>query len=427
MLKSKNNFENILIFFFSIFPLAFLIGNSVINFFIIIIPIFFFILTLKKKIKFNFQNKIFLIMLLFWFSLIVNLFFSQNQSLSIPRVIKIFFIIFLVSAFKYIVFLNENKYLNNIYKIWSIIFFVVFIDLIFEFIVGFNILGFKSYMPGRLASFTGNELVIGNFFSAFCLIFLSYISIKYPKKNNIIIFLSLVLIFVSFVIGERANFIRTFLMISLFFIFVVDYKYKTKLLFIFVIFSLIPLLITNLKDDNIYKYRYLNSINNLFQKNGISTYLNNSQYGAHYHVAYKIFKENKLFGVGIKNFRKESFKSKYENPKHKFKQMIPDKTSLPVLNILNWRKGSTHPHQIHLELLSETGLFGYSIFLIFIILSIFLSIKSNLKNKNVFQFSGILFVIFSLLPLIPTGSFFSTYSSGLFWINYSLMVGYIRD
>ena len=411
MLKSKNNFENILIFFFSIFPLAFLIGNSVINFFIIIIPIFFFILTLKKKIKFNFQNKIFLIMLLFWFSLIVNLFFSQNQSLGIPRVIKIFFIIFLVSAFKYIVFLNENKYLDNIYKIWSIIFFVVFIDLIFEFMVGFNILGFKSNIPGRLASFTGNELVIGNFFSAFCLIFLSYISIKYPKKNNIIIFLSLVLIFVSFLIGERANFIRTFLMISLFFIFVVDYKYKTKLLFIFVIFSLIPLLITNLKDDNIYKYRYLNSINNLFQKNGISTYLNNSQYGAHYDVAYKIFKENKLFGVGIKNFRKESFKSKYENPKHKFK---------------HW-KGATHPHQIHLEFLSETGLFGYSIFLIFIILSIFLSIKSNLKNKNVFQFSGILFVIFSLLPLIPTGSFFSTYSSGLFWINYSLMVGYIRD
>ena len=200
-------------------------------------------------------------------------------------------------------------------------------------------------------------------------------------------------------------------MINLFFIFVVDYKYKTKLLFIFVIFSLIPLLITNLKDDNVYKSRYVNSIKNLFQKNGIRIYLNNSQYGAHYDVAYKIFKENKLFGVGIKNFRKESFKSKYENPKHKLK---------------HW-KGATHPHQIHLEFLSETGLFGYSIFLIFIILSIFLSIKSNLKNKNVFQFSGILFVIFSLLPLIPTGSFFSTYSSGLFWINYSLMVGYIRD
>ena len=405
------NSEKILLYTLSIFPLAFLIGNSVINFFIIIIPIFFFVLTLKKKIKFNFQNKIFLIMLLFWFSLIVNLFFSENPSLSIPRVIKFFFIIFLVSAFRYIVFLNENKYLNNIYKIWSIIFFVVFIDLIFEFIVGFNILGFKSYMPGRLAGFTGNELVIGNFFSAFCLIFLSYLSIKYPKKNYIIIFSSLILIFVSFLIGERANFVRTFLMIGLFFIFVVDYKYKTKLLFIFVIFSLIPLLIANLKDDNIYKYRYFDSINNLFQKNGISTYLNNSQYGAHYGVAYKIFKENKLFGVGIKNFRKESFKTKYENPKHKFK---------------HW-KGATHPHQIHLELLSETGLFGYSIFLIFISLSIFLSIKSNLKNKNVFQFSGILFVIFSLLPLIPTGSFFSTYSSGLFWINYSLMVGYIRD
>ena len=36
-----------------------------------------------------------------------------------------------------------------------------------------------------------------------------------------------------------------------------------------------------------------------------------------------------------------------------------------------------------------------------------------------------LFVIINLLPLLPSGSFFSTYTSGLFWLNYAVMVGYL--
>jgi len=37
-----------------------------------------------------------------------------------------------------------------------------------------------------------------------------------------------------------------------------------------------------------------------------------------------------------------------------------------------------------------------------------------------------LFVIVNLIPLLPSGSFFTTYSSGLFWINYAIMVGYVK-
>ena len=38
------------------------------------------------------------------------------------------------------------------------------IDLFIEFIFGKNILGYSSDYIGRLASFTGDELKIGNFF-----------------------------------------------------------------------------------------------------------------------------------------------------------------------------------------------------------------------------------------------------------------------
>ena len=53
MLKSKNNFENILIFFFSIFPVSFLIGNLFINISIIIISTIYLVGIFLKKIKYQ--------------------------------------------------------------------------------------------------------------------------------------------------------------------------------------------------------------------------------------------------------------------------------------------------------------------------------------------------------------------------------------
>ena len=38
-----------------------------------------------------------------------------------------------------------------------------------------------------------------------------------------------------------------------------------------------------------------------------------SPYGAHYDTAVKIFNDNKLFGIGLKNFRIESGNPKYKN------------------------------------------------------------------------------------------------------------------
>ena len=397
-LNLKSN--NILFIIFSFFPIAFLIGNSVINIILFFIFLFYFISLYQEKINFNFKDKIFLILILFWLSLIINLIFSQNPILSYLRVIKFFIIIFSVLSFVYIINSNNHRYENKIYMSWTIILGIVILDLIFEYILGFNILGFQSYMPGRLASFFGDELVVGNFFSAFSLIFLTFILNKFSKKNNLILVLATTFILVSFLIGERSNFIKTTLMILFFIYFAIDYAKKIKLLYFFILVFFIFLLI-NLNQN--YNYRYVLQLKDIFQKNGIQNYLKKSQYGAHYDVAYKIFKENLIFGIGIKNFRVESFKDKYKN------------------------RGSTHPHQIHFELLSETGLFGYFSFLIFIIFSIYKSLESNFTNKNLYQFSGILYICFALLPVLPSGSFFTTFSSGLFWINYSVMVAYIKN
>jgi O-antigen ligase len=398
--------HNIIFVLFLIFPISILLGSFVINLNIFIISLIFIYDLMIKNTKNIYQNKNFFLLVFFLISLLINLIFSNNISLSYPRVIKMFFIIFFVFSFKFCLIKFNEKYIEKLYKIWSIIFALIVLDLIIEFFSGTNIIGLKSVMPGvRLASFTGKESVIGNYFYGFVLIFLSYFHNNFDKKKYLNLLLATFLIIVSFIIGERANFLKTFTIVSLFIFFVYDFKLKHKILSLIV---MLLLMISFVTSNNYYKNRYFDQVSSILKKDGISSYLNNSQYGAHYNVAKEIFKDNPFFGIGIKNFRVESSKDKYDNLNH-------------PLNIV---RSATHPHQIHYEFLSETGLFGYFSFLIFIFLSLYWSIKNFLVNKNIYQLSSILFVITSLSPLLPSGSFLSTYTSSIFWLNYAVMVGY---
>jgi len=420
-LKNSNIYLKLLFIYFSAIPLTFLIGKFAINFILILIFFTYLAGIISNNLNFNFKDKIFYLLIFLFLSLLINLYFSDDFYLSLPRTLKFITIIFFVISFKQLINSFEDKEINKIYKTWFLIIIFVIFDLIYEFIFGYNILGQTSVTPGRLGSFTGEEMVIGHYFSAFALIILAYIYKNYDLKI-FNIFLALFFIIVSFFIGERSNFVKTFLIIFIFIFFIYEFKLKYKLIFLSFIFLIFAII---LNSNNSYKSRYFDQLLNLFQKNGIKLYLNNSQYGAHYKVAKEIFYNYPIFGVGIKNFRVESFKKKYEGILSSSEENSKSKQNVKA-DFGNWTGGSTHPHQIHFEFLSETGIFGYISFFIFIILSFYFSIKSYLLNKNIYQFSAFLFVAINLLPLIPSGSFFSTYNSGLFWINYSIMVSYIK-
>ncbi len=400
----RNKLDFILLTLFSIYPLAILSGNFVINIFILIIgSIFFYKLITKETFFFNYKKTTYLL-LFFFISLLINLLYSNNFYLSYQRVLKFFFIIFFIASFKFLI-INYYQNLQIIYKLWCIIFLIVIADLLIEFFIGKNILGQSSLMPGRLGSFTGDDSVIGNYFFGFCLIFLSY-SYSQSKKESLILLLALTLIVIAFLIGERANLIRTFIAISLFLFFVNKINYKIK------IFSLILMVISSyllfLSANSDYKMRYYGQIKKIFTPNGLTKYLDETQYGAHRNVAKEIFLDNPLFGVGIKNFRIESRNEKYNDLNH----------------LKNHLRASNHPHELYYEFLSETGIFGIICFLTFILSSIFLSLKNYLLKKNIYQLCGMITVIVSILPVLPTGSFLATFPSSIFWINYAIMMGY---
>ena len=75
-------------------------------------------------------------------------------------------------------------------------------------------------------------------------------------------------------------------------------------------------------------------------------------------------------------------------------------------------------------MLSETGLFGYISFILFFILTLFKGINSYFKTKDKYLLAGIIFTIATLIPILPSGSFFTTYTACIFWINYALIVSF---
>ena len=132
--------------------------------------------------------------------------------------------------------------------------------------------------------------------------------------------------------------------------------------------------------------------------------IKNTTYGAHYYTGIKIFKDNPLIGSGLKTFRIECHKEKYIDETLKFEGC------------------STHPHQIYIEFLSEIGLLGTLLIILFIFYTLVRNFKIYLLKKNPIHLASILFIISIFIPLIPSGSFFTSFGATIFWINYGVMI-----
>jgi len=136
-------------------------------------------------------------------------------------------------------------------------------------------------------------------------------------------------------------------------------------------------------------------------------------YKGHFLIAKDLFKENPILGVGPKNF------SMHCNNNIKYQ-------SLPYIC-------TTHPHNIYIQLLAETGIVGtLLIFLLFLILTYY-SIKHIFfrifKKIEIFNFTQICILssfLITLWPFITTGSFFNNYLNIIFFFPIGIFIS-IRE
>ena len=147
--------------------------------------------------------------------------------------------------------------------------------------------------------------------------------------------------------------------------------------------------------------------------NSLKNYVIFSNYGPHYLSSIEIFKKNMLFGTGIKTFRNAckniSLEKYYDN------------------NDIRSKSGcSTHPHQYYFEILSALGLVGFILFISFFLYLIYRIINSFFSSKNFILLGAGTFFILQLIPLLPTGSFFTSFGATIFFINVGLIYKYIN-
>jgi O-antigen ligase len=400
----KPNINNTIFFVILCFPLFLISGAFVINSILFLILIFF-LYFLKKKIN-VFKDSYFFFFLIIYLYLIVNTFLSVHFYNSLSRNFFFFKYIILIYILKY--FLEKNKlFLLKISKVWLFILIFLCFDILFQSFFGFNIVGYQTTSIYRNSSFFFSELKAASFING--LGFLTLSLFFYYSQNRLFL-MPIILLFTlaAFLTGERANFIKCFIL-SLFFLNYIFSNTNYIKKFLFVGITSLSLILLIFFTNNNLKTRFNSDFFNQTEFFKFEKIYIQSKWGGHASAALEIFYNNFLWGVGSKNFRvvckdyEEKVKKKYDN-----KNEIC----------------STHPHQFYYELISEHGILGTIIIFFSIVTIIFLRLKK--KNLSIVNKVSLAYIIVSILPIIPTGSFFTTYDATIFWLNFSFFLFHKR-
>ena len=397
----SNKFVLVLV---GLLPFALVVGTMISELLMLTI-IFFFLseILIKKKFEF-FKDDIFLFLCVIWIYLLLNLINSTNFEHSLLR--SIFFIRFPLLVIAINFFLKKNSYnFDLIFKLWGITLAIVIIDLYFQAIFGFNTIGFKSPWPTRLSGFLKDELKIAHILIGFVM---PTICFYIPKTKNKIYILVLIFLYILILllINERSNALKGFIVVFGLFIFYEKFNFKKKIFSIAMIVLTITLILSFNKNIN---QRFVTEIINMdLKEKTLFNYIKYSNYGPHYLASLKIFKKYPIFGSGIKTFRIEC-------------NNIDIKNYYTTTDLIYNNKCNTHPHQIYFEILSELGLIGFLLFFSFFFYLIYKSIRFYLNNKNKILLSSLLFIFAQIIPLLPSGSFFTNFGATIFWINVSII------
>jgi O-antigen ligase len=402
--KEKFFFYKIPTILFSLIPLFLITGPFLSDLSISLISLLFLIYCLKNKNFSYFKNKYFLFFLIFCGYLILN---SLVNNFNLDS-LKISFFYFRYGIFVIAIFAllkTDYKFLKHFFYCIFICFVVLISDGFYQYFVGKNILGFITSDGTRVSSFFHKELILGSYVSRLWPVFFG-LSIFFLKKESKFYFLFILIFILSetliFLSGDRS----AFFYINLSAIFVILFSQKLfKLRLFTLLFSVLLLIFISLINPTAWKrvfHQTLDGMNLVQENRDKQIYIFTEGHQRLYTSAYKMFLDNKILGVGVKNYRNVCGDSKYY-----------------VNGVIAC---NTHPHNTYLQILTETGIIGF----LFLIITIFYFCKYIFKHlmfkfKDKYYFNDFEICILSgvliyLWPFIPTGNVFNN------WLNITMIL-----
>ena len=420
----KDIFLNILSILIIIYPISIVFSNFLTNFIVYFCAISMLALIIYERNFKVFKNKYFIIFFMFctyltFRSLAIQLdeityifdhhVYAFNQSLNVNYLISLKSSITLIRYLLFILtikFLIDNRenFLNLFTKIYLTFFLFLILDAYIQYYFDTNLFGMNS-ANNRVSGLFGYEnLVIGSYTVRFMYLLIALIILT--KINNYKIYISIILItgtLLTFLSGERASFALAILGLVFFIINTNIFKKKNFLLFSFIGIIFVFLLIQfNQKS----MARFNQTLNDL--KTAKSMIYFSKGHESHYKTAIKMFKNNIFFGQGPNTFR-------FVCGRKEFNSGI--------------KSCSTHPHNIYIQLLGETGIVGF-MFISYFFLIVFKIIIQNvikiLKNdENIlsnYRICVINCLVINFWPIIPTGNFFSSFLGNMIIFSIAFLI-----
>lgn len=426
-------------------PLLLLTGPFLPDLILSVTCIFFILLSIKEKKFHLFNNNFVKFFLLFWITLVISSLISENLINSLRSSFFYFRFGLIVIILNYL--FNENKsFEKKFVKIGFLSIMIVIISCLVEFIlirydffsqmyeirnnnddvnfrIQFNAL--INQVDNRISGVFGSEGVAGSYIlrlSPFFFIFYLtniYRSGKKPSKRKIFYF-NLIFVLLSLSIlfsGERAAFILFCFSVMLNFLIIkrlreyLKYSLYTSLILIILMLIFEPVISSRIISQTKYQLTHFNDMSKKNQKNNNfksdKFFLVSEIHQGHMVAAWRIFKENKYIGAGLKGFRHQCY------TKEKFIQ-DEDITC------------STHPHNTLMQFLSETGIIGSLFYagLFFMILFEVIkkiyqtNIRGNIKTSIVLDVKNcaLICILINIWPLTTSGSFFNNWLSIVYFL-----------
>jgi O-antigen ligase len=432
----NNNYINYFKYSFLLLPFA-LISGPFIPDLIVSIGAIFCLFNLKKIFKVNncHKNKVILFIIFFNFYLFINSIITNSYTISLTTTLFYCRFLFFILLFAYIFKISDLSKLF-FYSLFYAFTFIVF-DSLFQHFFDKNIFGFEKvcvrdceFENFKMLRLTGpfkGEAIVGSYLVRLLPLLLGIYFISFYKKFNIFILSLLILLvtLVVFISGERTSF---FYLLTIFFILFLTLKTDSgvkfkffSLISIFLFFILVmfsearfrminfTLIQAGIKNDvtvtdNVIKSVKENYIINSNKNEKINKLNSNSkfvvfsnQHMSHYYVAIEMFKENFLFGHGVKSFR------------HKCKDYQYSEDFFC----------NTHPHNIPLQFLAELGIVGFVLYFLLLVTIIWIFAKQFfniyfINNNKLISNGKICFLVsifINLFPFSPSGNFFNNWIS----------------
>jgi O-antigen ligase len=305
--------------------------------------------------------------------------------------------------------LNDIQSLKKFLVSMTVVLFFIILDTWWQFIFDQDVFGFEKLPTNRLTGPFSSPHV-GMWLAKLAmlppLILILYNKYKLKEQENYLtysFFLIATLLLLSvFVTGERMSLLLTLASIFIVFmgfVFAKLFSFK-KVIFLFLL-SCIAILFFALSFPETTQRAFFSAIEKILN-------WKTSDYGLVWQSAYNTWMQSPIFGVGLHKYREACenlviYGSSYLNP-------IGSGVCF-------------HPHNISLQLLSETGIVGFILFYIMICVLTFSSLKTFYIKKLWLSFALVFNIIFTcFLPIASGTSFFANKYGAIIWLLIGVML-----